>query len=153
MNRSIPIRPSLPTTDISAEALRVATKNARHYNVQIRFYQNDILNERLPFDAVDVLVSNPPYIAKSEALLMKDNVTKFEPHLALFVPDEDPLLFYRRIALEGRRLLTRGGMIIFEINERFGNEIKSLLKDLGFSGSEIVIDLSGKERIVKAFQP
>ena len=84
---------------------------------------------------------------------MRENVTEFEPHLALFVADDDPLLFYRRIAQEGRRILNAGGMLIVEINEKFGDDVKELFKANGYIDAEVIVDLSGKNRIVKAFQP
>lgn len=143
---------SLVATDISAEALRVAQENARIHHVNVTFLQHDILRDRLPFHAVDLLMSNPPYIARAEQKLMNDSVTRFEPHLALFVPDDDPLCFYRRIAQEGRKILNEKGMIIVEINERYGDDVKELFLANGYTDVCIVRDLSGKNRMVKAFQ-
>lgn len=140
-------------TDLSADALRVANENARTHKVEVSFIQHDIIHEQLPFTSVDVLISNPPYIAQSERSQMKENVTRYEPSLALFVPDEDPLLFYRRIAKEGSRLLKKGGLIIVEINERFGEDTAELMKVAGLVDVAVIRDLSGKNRIVKAYQP
>jgi release factor glutamine methyltransferase len=140
-------------TDLSENALNVARSNARNHHVNVHFLKHDILNESLPIKSADVVISNPPYITESEMDKMNHNVTKFEPHLALFVPDEKPLLFYESIAAEAIRILSGGGMIIFEINERFGKQVADLLQKCGFDEIEIVKDISGKERIVKAIQP
>jgi release factor glutamine methyltransferase len=140
-------------TDISAAALEVAKKNATQFHAQVRFLQHDILREKLPFLSIDILTSNPPYISISEKENMKRNVTAFEPHLALFVPDENPLIFYESISRQGRDLLSNGGLLIFEINERFGHKVSQLLTHLGYNDVKILKDLSGKERIVKASQP
>jgi release factor glutamine methyltransferase len=140
-------------TDISAAALEVAKKNADQFQAQVQFLRHDILQEKLPFLSIDVLISNPPYISISEKENMKRNVTAFEPHLALFVPDENPLVFYKKISEQGRDLLSPDGLLIFEINERFGHKVSQLLRDLGYGGVKILKDLSGKERIVKASQP
>jgi release factor glutamine methyltransferase len=140
-------------TDVSAKALSVAKRNSERHRVDVTFLEHDILKHELPINGIDVLVSNPPYIAASEAGTIKQNVTGYEPHLALFVADEDPLIFYNRIALEGRRVLNPNGLIVFEINARFGKEVAHLLKKTGFTAVEVLKDLSGKERIVKAFQP
>jgi release factor glutamine methyltransferase len=140
-------------TDVSAKALSVAKRNSERHRVDVTFMEHDILKHELPINGIDVLVSNPPYIAASEAGTIKQNVTGYEPHLALFVADEDPLKFYNRIALEGRRVLNPNGLIVFEINARFGKEVAQLLKKTGFTAVEVLKDLSGKERIVKAFQP
>lgn len=144
---------SLVATDVSMEALRVARENALTHQVGVTFLEHDILHDQLPLRAIDLLVSNPPYITRSEHTLMRENVTEFEPHLALFVADDDPLLFYRRIAQEGRRILNAGGMLIVEINEKFGDDVKELFKANGYIDAEVIVDLSGKNRIVKAFQP
>jgi release factor glutamine methyltransferase len=141
------------STDVSAEALSVARKNSARLKADVTFLQHDILQAELPIIDLDVLVSNPPYIAQSEIGEMKDNVVMHEPHLALFVNDDDPLIFYNRISRQGRQKLKRGGLIIFEINERFGGSVASVLKNDGYNNVTIVRDLSGKERIVKAIQP
>lgn len=140
-------------TDVSEGALRVANENANMHNVEVSFIHHDIISDYLPFNGIDVLISNPPYIAQSESSQMKENVTRFEPDLALFVPDADPLVFYRRIAQEGRKILKKGGMVIVEINERFGRETADLMEAEGLINVSVVRDLSGKNRIVKAYQP
>jgi release factor glutamine methyltransferase len=139
-------------TDISSVALAIAARNIELHRVGVRLLKHDILQEELPLKNVDVVVSNPPYIAFGEQKEMKPNVLDFEPHLALFVPDEDPLIFYKRIAAEGRKVITNNGMIIFEINEKYGKDITEVLRQNGFSEVKIVKDLSGKNRIVKGIK-
>ena len=99
-----------------------------------------------------MIVSNPPYITNAEKADMENNVLDWEPSLALFVPDEDPLLFYRKIAELGLDMLTPGGKIYFEINQAFGKETADLLLSLGYCDVEIMKDLSGRDRIVKALR-
>ena len=99
---------------------------------------------------VDVLVSNPPYIPKKEINTMNSNVVDYEPHSALFVEDDAPLLFYNQIANVGRRILNENGKIYFEIHENFGDQVVNLLADLDYSNISLFKDLQGKNRIVKA---
>lgn len=101
---------------------------------------------------LDLIVSNPPYVCDSEKLQMRPNVLEHEPHLALFVPDEDPLVFYRAIAQLSGRLLKPGGAMMFEINERFGQETKKILQDLGFGNCRVVQDIFGKDRMVLGYK-
>lgn len=101
---------------------------------------------------LDLIVSNPPYVCDSEKLQMRPNVLEYEPHLALFVPDEDPLMFYRAIAQLSGRLLKPGGALMFEINERFGEETKKILQDLGFGNCRVVQDIFGKDRMVLGYK-
>jgi release factor glutamine methyltransferase len=141
--------------DISAEALAVARRNATRYAPVVVFQQLDILNE-LPDIApatLDVLVSNPPYVRESERPLMRENVLAWEPATALFVPDSDPLLFYRRIGLVGRQLLKANGMLYFEINEAFESETVELLQAQGYLDVRGVADMFGRPRMVRATAP
>lgn len=141
--------------DISEEALAVAKRNAQACHANVHFFQTDILSP-YPLQAMqdstgeqlcfDIIVSNPPYICEEEQSQMEDNVLNYEPHLALFVPDNDPLLFYRRIA----QLDLGQTMVAFEINERFGAETAAMLKDNGYRNIQIKQDICGKERIVLA---
>jgi release factor glutamine methyltransferase len=94
-------------------------------------------------------VSNPPYIAQAEEAMMNPNVLRYEPHLALFVPDDDSLRFYKAITTRASEILKPGGLLAMEINERFGQEVAALLKANRFESIEIVKDLDGKDRIVK----
>lgn len=138
--------------DISTEALSISKKNASINHVNIEFIEADILNlgEDLVLPDFDIIVSNPPYIRNSEASLMNLNVLNFEPHQALFVSDNDPLIFYRTIAALSLKHLKKEGKLFFEINESLSNKIVSLLQNKGFSDIEIKKDLYGKERFVSA---
>lgn len=118
--------------DISEQALSIARRNAEDMDADIEFVHENILQPKIKDRQWDILVSNPPYICRSEAEDMHLNVLQHEPHLALFVPDEDPLLFYKAIAEFGRTHLCPGGRIYLEINRRFGMQICNLLKDKGY---------------------
>lgn len=142
--------PEVYGVDISEQALEVAQKNADFLKANVTFLKCDILNEIPNVPKLDVLVSNPPYVPEAEKSEMHRNVLDFEPGLALFVPDEDPLLFYRVIGEKGRQLLKPGGKLYFEIHENFGSEIKELLTGLGYMEVKVMKDLNGKERIASA---
>ena len=127
--------------DISVEALAIAQQNAERNQVQVTWKQLDILSEKLDF--IDIIVSNPPYICHKEKAEMDARVLDHEPHSALFVPDTDPLLFYRRIAeMKAARNL------FFEINEAYGKEVCDMLKELGYQHITLKCDIYGKERMV-----
>ena len=136
--------------DISAEALGVAQKNAEAMGVRVSFFLFDALSdEKLP-NAYSAIVSNPPYICRSERSTMEQNVTEHEPELALFVPDDNPLLFYRAIARIGRESLLPNGKLYLEINERLGEETRSLLLEEGYACAELRKDAYGRNRMIKA---
>lgn len=134
--------------DISPEALETARENAERNEVRVSFLQCDILREK-PAGKFDVIVSNPPYVRESEKTEMRSNVLDHEPGTALFVPDSDPLLFYREIAAWGREALNDGGTLYFEINEAFGPETGELLSALGYGHVEVRKDLFGKDRMAR----
>ena len=137
--------------DISPEAVRQATDNARRNSVEVKFEVRDILRyEEWEWPGFDVIVSNPPYVRESEKALMHDRVLNYEPSRALFVPDTDPLMFYRKIAGFGRDHLNRGGLLFFEINEAFGKETVELLRGMGYEDVELRKDINERERMVKA---
>jgi release factor glutamine methyltransferase len=138
--------------DISAEALSISKKNALSNDVDIEFIEADILNlsDNILLPAFDIIISNPPYIKKSEASMMHLNVLNFEPHQALFVPDNDPLIFYKAITAFSLKHLKKTGKIFFEINESLSDEVVALLQSKGFINIEVKKDLYGKERIVSA---
>jgi len=137
--------------DISPEALAIARENAELNSVDVSFSLFDILSfDDFPAIGFDIIVSNPPYVTESEKALMHSNVLDYEPHLALFVTDQEPLLFYNNIVKRSKKLLTNDGAIFFEINEAYGLEVKSLLVDNGFD-AEIVKDINGKDRIVQGW--
>lgn len=137
--------------DISAEALQIAQKNALRNQVEVAFFQQDILNFHPVKEAskYTIIVSNPPYILPSEQQQMQNNVLDFEPAQALFVPENDPLLFYRAIANFAAINLGHNGLLFFEINEKFGLEIVGLLKQKGFVEVELRQDFRGKDRMVR----
>ena len=145
---------SIIATDISTEALDTARRNAKRNNATITFIQTDILNPEkaemdIPF-ILDVIVSNPPYIKEEEKIDMERNVLDYEPHIALFVPDNDPLLYYWHIAHFGKKKLRRNGRLYFEINAAYGSMVVEMLEEEGYKDIELIQDLSGKDRIVKA---
>ena len=139
--------------DISDEALSIATDNAKKNGVNVAFRKVDVLNF-MPTDKdrgeYSCIFSNPPYICNSESEEMENNVLDYEPHIALFVPDSEPLLFYRKIAEIGKELLMNDGMLFFEINRRFGKETVDMLTRLGYSDIELRQDQFGNDRMVKA---
>ena len=137
--------------DISEKALEVAKKNAEVNDVNVNFVHADILNpeEGLSNQKFDIIVSNPPYVCESEKKDMRANVLDYEPATALFVSDDDPLLFYRKILEFSQKNLRKDGEIWFEINEKLGLETKKLCIDENFINVEIISDYRGKDRIVK----
>ena len=144
--------PTVFGIDISEEALDIAKENADLLQSKVDFIQSDILKEELPFEDLDIIVSNPPYVRHSEKNLMHTNVLAYEPHLALFVYDEDPLLFYRIISQKALKTLKSGGKLYFEINEAFGKETKELMERTGFLDVEIFEDLNGRQRMVRGIK-
>ena len=139
--------------DISVEALAVARRNAEVWAPTVQFQQVDILRGMpagLAPGTLDVLVSNPPYVRESERALMRENVLAWEPATALFVPDNDPLLFYRRLAEIGAQLLAADGVAYLEINEALGAETAALFSAQGFAEVRVVADMFGKPRMVRA---
>ena len=141
--------------DISDDALRIATENAKRTNVHVSFEKVDVLNTSLlnrerPATGLDIIVSNPPYICNKERATMERNVLEHEPELALFVPDDDPLLFYRTIARFAAKTLNPGGVLYFEINPLHVSEMQQMLSEEGFSHTEIRNDQFGKQRFTKS---
>ena len=141
--------------DISDDALRIAAENAKRTNVHVSFEKVDILNTPLLYReglgvGLDLIVSNPPYICNKERETMERNVLEHEPELALFVPDDDPLLFYRAIARYAAKALNPSGALYFEINPLYVNEMLQMLSDEGFSHTEVRNDQFGKQRFTKS---
>lgn len=136
-------------SDISEKALNIARLNASCYQLDVQFFNHDILTEKLPVNQFDVIVSNPPYIRDQEKINMQNNVLNYEPHSALFVPDEDPLVFYHAIAQAAVGCLKPGGNLYVEINESLGSQTAALFKSMGLTGVVLKTDLSGKDRFVK----
>lgn len=139
--------------DISTNALITARSNAKLNKVNVTFVEADVLDLTAP-EIIDqtfnVLVSNPPYVTNTDKLQMHRNVTDFEPHNALFVPDEAPLVFYDAIAKFAVNNLVTGGYLFFEINESYGAETVALLDHMGFQNIELRQDMYGKDRMIKA---
>ncbi len=138
--------------DVSPEALVVARRNAERLGARVTFEQRDILTSdfSLPPFPFSLLVSNPPYVARAEASRMHANVLDHEPHLALFVPDDDPLVFYKAIADLGLKTLMPNGFVFLEINERFGAETAAVFTERGYPSAQVLRDLAGKNRFVRA---
>lgn len=137
--------------DVSSEALSVARANARKLQSNVRFVECDVLACQVDeVGLYDVIVSNPPYVTEAEKADMEPNVLQWEPSLALFVPDDDPLRFYRRIAVLGRDMLVDGGRLYFEINRAYGREMVEMLRTMGYVGVRVEKDLSQNDRFVIA---
>ena len=143
---------NVSATDVSDNALQIATRNAKEQQTEIFFSANDILNTHQwqTFGSFDYIISNPPYITMQEMLSMNNNVLKYEPHLALFVPNGNPLQFYEAISKFGLQHLNNRGKVFFEINEAFGNEVADLLLAKGYQSIELKKDMQGKDRMIKA---
>ena len=137
--------------DISVKAIETALENARLNQVDVEFIEGDILQLNAPLkNKYGVIVSNPPYVTPSDKRKMHTNVTDFEPHIALFVSYDDPLIFYRFIAKFAIKHLDQNGLLFFEINESYGQETVNLLDELGFKEISLRKDLSGRDRMLKA---
>ncbi|MFN3756814.1 MAG: peptide chain release factor N(5)-glutamine methyltransferase [Flavobacterium sp.] len=136
--------------DISESALKIAQENAKINQVDLKIWQQSILELDALIEKFDVIVSNPPYVRYLEKEQMHKNVLEHEPSLALFVEDNDPLLFYRKIAALAKVSLNAGGVLFFEINQYLGNETRSLLKDLGYESVTLKKDMFGNDRMIKA---
>lgn len=138
--------------DVSQEALTLARENGAALGLDVNWLGHDILNHKvsnLP-QPLQVIVSNPPYVLEKEKEEMQSRVTDWEPHVALFVPDEDPLLFYRHIIAAGKELLAKNGSMYFEIHEAFGRDIFDIFEQHGYGEIRLKQDLQGKDRMIKA---
>ena len=137
--------------DISTDALAIAQRNAEHYAPRVKFLMADALADfsAVAGDGFDVIVSNPPYIPEADRSAMRPNVTRYEPDMALFVPDDDPLLFYRAIAHTSRRMLAEGGRLYFEIYETQASAMATMLSAEGYS-TTLRDDFRGKPRMICA---
>jgi len=151
--------------DISDDALRIAKKNAEALGAEVTFEKRDALNhgdrhsdlrcatiiEPVPMiQQWDAIVSNPPYVCQKEAATMERHVLEHEPYLALFVPDDDPLRFYRAIAKYGQKTLKPNGLLYFELNPLYAYDTESMVRELGYAETEIKLDMFGKQRFLKA---
>lgn len=154
---AISLKKEIPSSKISAidvsnEALRIAKKNALLNKVDINFIHLDILKTNNLDKLYDVIVSNPPYVRELEKKEMKNNVLNNEPHLALFVDNKNPLLFYNKIAELAKNFLTKNGQLHFEINQYLGKETVILLAEKGFKNIQLKKDILGNDRIISAFK-
>ena len=136
--------------DISPEALSVAKENSSLNTADVQFAQVDILTHQPAQETFDIIVSNPPYIKEEEKSGMEANVLNWEPHTALFVPDSDPLLFYRTIAQKALAMLAPGGKLFFEINRAYGRETCEMLTSCGYTQIELRKDFADNDRMIKA---
>jgi len=139
--------------DVSRDALSIAKANAKRLDLEVDFEEIDLLTEAdwpKAMGLLDILISNPPYIPDHEKHLMKVNVVNFEPHVALFVPSHDPLLFYKRIVAFSTLYLREGGWLYLEMHDGYSQETMELLKVAGFANIKLRKDLQGKPRMVKA---
>lgn len=141
--------------DLSPLCLQTARRNAELNAVQISFIEFNILNNHPAYDfpPLDVVVSNPPYVRESEKLLMEKNVLEYEPELALFVPDNDPLIFYNRIADFSLTYLKPGGLLYMEINEAMGKKMVEMLQGKGYVNIDLRKDINGRDRMIRAVAP
>lgn len=152
LKKSIPAA-DIWAIDISDKALEVAQRNARQQHLEINFKQLDVLNEDR-YDEIptfDIIVSNPPYIPAGERATMANHVTQHEPHLALFVPDQDPLLFYRAIGKLAAKALAPNGVIYLELHENLANETAALFHTFGLTQTTVKNDMQQKERMLKVY--
>jgi release factor glutamine methyltransferase len=145
---------SVSAIDISIGALETAKRNANLNEVKVDFIQDDILNSELNIEhsKFNIIISNPPYVTLYDKTQMHTNVTNFEPHSALFVPEDDPLIFYKAIADFALNNLIVGGLLFLEINESLGNETVELLQTKGFKNIELRKDMSGRDRMMKGIR-
>ena len=143
---------NVSAVDVCSEALFIATENAIQHNAEVNFILLDFLDEEnwKDFGMFDIIVSNPPYVKQGEKNSMHDRVTSFEPHLALFVPDTDALLFYRKLSAFAIQHLDPGGSLFVETNETLGKEVEDLFRSAGFTNVQLKKDMQGKDRMVRA---
>ncbi|WP_373942776.1 peptide chain release factor N(5)-glutamine methyltransferase [Polaribacter sejongensis] len=141
---------SISAVDVSKEALKKAKQNALLNKVDITFLEIDILKAKELPKKYDFIISNPPYVRELEKIEINNNVLQNEPHLALFVDDENPLIFYKKIADLAKNHLTENGLLFFEINQYLGKETVEMLQEKGFKNIELKKDFSGNDRMIKA---
>ena len=138
--------------DVSEKALETAKKNAEINKVEVEFLHQSILETEDLKQEFDIIVSNPPYVRNLEKQEIKKNVLEYEPHLALFVEDNDPLIFYRKIVQLAQKNLSENGKLYFEINQYLGKETSELLQDLGFQKIELIKDVYGNDRMISCLK-
>ena len=136
--------------DIQEKAVEVAKKNARKYGLDIKTEKQDVFSASKHPGRWEIIVSNPPYVTNAEKSLMQPNVLHYEPETALFVEDTNPLIYYKTIARFALKHLAEGGLLFFEINEHYPEQILKFLQETGFTETELRLDMQGKPRMVKA---
>ncbi|QNM86809.1 peptide chain release factor N(5)-glutamine methyltransferase [Polaribacter pectinis] len=141
---------TISAVDISSEALKIAKRNAVLNNVEIDFNELDILEAKKLPQQFNIIISNPPYVRELEKVEIKNNVLENEPHLALFVDDKNPLIFYKKIADLAKKHLTKDGLLFFEINQYLSTETVAMLVEKGFKNIELKKDYFGNNRMIKA---
>ncbi|MCK5469437.1 MAG: peptide chain release factor N(5)-glutamine methyltransferase, partial [Cyclobacteriaceae bacterium] len=142
--------PIVTALDIDESALEVTLQNAKQHEVNMDSILDDILlKDQLP-EQYDIIVSNPPYVTEMEKKYLLNNVLDHEPYKALFVPDDNPLLYYKRIVLLAKKYIKPRGKLYFEINENYGPEVAKICEDENFTHIKLVQDINGKDRILKA---
>jgi release factor glutamine methyltransferase len=143
--------------DISSQAIDLSNENAKNLDLQVDFRVGDVLKgeclARFENESIDCIVSNPPYIPESDRVQMEKNVLQHEPEMALFVADQDPLIFYRAIGFSAMKLLKPLGMVFFEIHENLGGKTTELMREIGFVNIELRKDLQGKNRMLMLQKP
>jgi len=150
--KELPIA-KITAIDVSERALEVAKNNAKSHEVLVDFLQKDILKEEISEKTWKAIVSNPPYVRELEKAALLPHVLQEEPGLALFVSDEDPLLFYREIAQKAWKNLSSGGYLFYEINQYLGKETFDLLRDMGYQNIQLRKDIKGNDRMIHATKP
>ena len=139
--------------DLSTEALEIARRNGVRNGVTVEFLQADVFAYEPQAESLDVVVSNPPYIPQSESATMWRNVVDYEPSMALFVPDESPIIFYERIAEVAWKALVSGGKLYFELHETTAFEVAEMARRRGFCDVEVVADMNSKPRMLRCRKP
>lgn len=152
LSRNLPFA-DVTAIDISADALKKARENAGNLHADIRFIEKDVFKFDPVADSFDIIVSNPPYIDDSEKEGIERNVLEYEPHSALFVPDDNPLVYYTRIAVIALHSLRNNGKLYFEINPRHASGLATYLDNAGFTKVSVVNDINGKMRFIRCVRP
>lgn len=152
LSRALPFS-KVEAIDISKDALNIAEKNAQDLHADIKFEHADVFKYNPQPDSFDIIVSNPPYIDESEKGEMDANVLEYEPHTALFVPDDNPLIFYKRIADISFTALHEGGRLYFEINPRHSLELSTMLLKIGFEDVKVIKDIHQRNRFISCRKP
>ena len=154
LKKQLQDRAALTAFDVSEEALSCARLNAQHHQVKVAFLQQDILQSQAEdYAGWDVIVSNPPYVLEEEAHSLHPNVVQYEPHVALFTPDDDPIMFYKKIGALGLSWLKAGGYLFFEVHREYGEMVKQDLEMKGYHEVVLKKDLRGNPRMIRAKTP